>query len=949
MIRAAAIACLALAGCSAHAQPTSPCQPDPYGGRALFLRGTHNAWGATPEHQMRWACNRHVWVGSLQGEHRFKVGDEAWSGDADWGAPRQPPLNAVTLAHQKPQGAQRQGAPFVHRFQGIYRITMNASLNPNQSPTVTLQACSPQAPPWGATTLYLRGSMNANNAMEAFAFQWACDAYYLNVDLQGLHQFKVADSAWNPALTFGAGVGGRNTPAVDHRLDIVGGAPRGDERGGGRDQVSPPVDLQFAFGGQQTLKLGFDGPSGLGPHLTISALNFADPKAKPVTHPVALGLRHDSRAVSDKSPFGAVPEGSTVTFALHAPAGVAQVTLVVQQRTLTGNQETLDYQDRARVRMTRQGARWVASHRFDHKAIYGYWFDVTLDEAGQRFVVHNNDDAVPWTREKGSNGVGAVSPQPEDTRAIRRFRLTVHDPRASVPSWAADAIYYYIFPERFRNGDRANDPKPGVARYQDQAIEVHPRWMGRPSKPGRGDGFDAIYNNDFFGGDLAGILQKLDHIRELGANTIYMTPIFKAASNHKYDHADYLQVDPAFGDNALFTQLTQAAAQRGIRVVVDASLNHTGSDSVYFNRYGNHGLDGAFQGGRVNPASPYASWYRFNPSATASPGPSPSDPASAYQGWVGIADLPELDKASPDWRRFAYGADDSVTRTWLRRGASGWRMDVAPWVPDDFWREWRRAVKATDPEAITIAETWFDSSKYFLGDMFDSTMNYIFRNAVQDFAAGGDAARALRSLELLREVYPEASFHALMNLLSTHDQPRALHVFGDLGDASDAAAKALAKRRLRLAVSFQMAYPGAPTVYYGDEVGVTGGEDPDNRAPYPWADEGGQPDEAWHAEMKRLIAMRKRHPVLVRGRLAAPLHSDANTVALAREHEGSWSLSVFNNAMEARPLDLALPPALQGRVWRDAQTGAEVTTPVGATWSLQVPAMGALILVSSPR
>jgi cyclomaltodextrinase len=200
-----------------------------------------------------------------------------------------------------------------------------------------------------------------------------------------------------------------------------------------------------------------------------------------------------------------------------------------------------------------------------------------------------------------------------------------------------------------------------------------------------------------------------------------MTPIFRAASNHKYDTADYRNVDPAFGSNADFERLTREAARRGMRVIPDTSLNHTGSDSIYFDRYGNFGGQGAFAGGRVNAASPYASWYRFDtrqPTPQAVPGLGRRDrPARTGQGQPCVA-------------QFAYGAPDSVMKLWLDRGASGWRMDVAPWVSDDFWREWRAAIKAHRPDALTVAETWFDASKYFLGDMFDSTMNYIFRNAV---------------------------------------------------------------------------------------------------------------------------------------------------------------------------------------------------------------------------
>jgi glycosidase len=249
-----------------------------------------------------------------------------------------------------------------------------------------------------------------------------------------------------------------------------------------------------------------------------------------------------------------------------------------------------------------------------------------------------------------------------------------------------------------------------------------------------------------------------------------MTPVFSAASNHKYDTADYRHIDPHFGSDEDFTRLTAEAARRGIRVIPDTSLNHVGSDSIYFDRWAKHGGTGAFEGAKIRTDSPYASWFSFDARQ--------AEPDKQYKGWIGVLDLPEIDKSSADFRRFAYGADDSVMKLWLDRGAAGWRMDVAPWVPDDFWREWRKAIKRHKPDALTIAETWFEASKFFLGDSFDSTMNYVFRNTLLDYAGGGKASAGYRNIELMRELYPRQSFNALMDLLSTHDAARALHVFG---------------------------------------------------------------------------------------------------------------------------------------------------------------------------
>ncbi len=896
---AAAVLVVPLAGW-AQAGDTTPaanCRPDPLAGRALYLRGSFNGWTAGEDRRFTWACQRWELVTRLSGEQVFKIADEAWSEDADFGS-----RDGVRL--------ERRGAEIQRRFDGLQRFTVTPG---GAAPTLHIEAC-PAAAPLGETTLFLRGTLNNWGALDEHAFQYSCDAYYLNLKASGRHEFKIADAGWRDTTTFG-------------------------RDGGNFEQV---------FDGEHTLQLAFDGGR---PRLAVGPRTFADPRAPAVTDAVALSLRFDSRAAAHKSPFGAAPAGTPFNFAVTTRPGVAGLSLVVESRRFEGNQEVLAYSEVARVPMTKslvgEHERWTASHRFDAVGVYGYWFEAQI--GGRRYVLQNNADAVYWTREKGSGGAGAVADGPPVASSIRRYRQTIFDPGFQVPAWAPDTVYYSIFPERFRNGDPRNDPRPGGGRVQDRfhagTVERHANWNGRPFRPGTGDGSDGQYNNDFFGGDIAGIVEKLDNIRDLGANAIYLTPVFRAASNHKYDTADYKRIDPAFGSDADFTRLTQEAKKRGIRVIIDTSLNHTGADSVYFDRYGTHGSGGAFEGGRVQPGSRYASWYRFDPSKPT--------PEQQYKGWGG-PDLPELDKSSPALRDFFYRSPDAVMKHWLDRGAAGWRMDVVPWVPDDFWREWRAAIKAHRPDALTVAETWFDASKYFLGDMFDSTMNYIFRNAVLDYAAGGKAELMVANLEHLREAYPPQALYALMNLLSSHDQARALHQLGGHDGAKDAAALARAKQRLKLAVLFQMSYPGAPSVYYGDEVGVTGGDDPYNRGTYPWADRGGRPDMALRAEFRKLIALRQAHAVLRRGSLEAPLHTDAQVVVLVRRLGDSWALTATNNADVPREVALELPVGLRAEALRDvlsprsAGAGAApaLRRQTDGRWVLEVPALYGRVLVT---
>ncbi|MDB5908080.1 MAG: Amylopullulanase [Massilia sp.] len=769
--------------------------------------------------------------------------------------------------------------------------------------------------------------MNGWTARDAYAFHYSCDAYYLNVGLTGRTAFKISDRQWSKLHTYGSAARAESnllTPSQPYAV-VDGNASGGAN------------NLSFAFSGAHTIKLLAD-PSGKIVQLAIGAKTFPDKSGDVVTDPVALSLAYDSRALADKSPFGAVTAGTEVSFGLSALPGVTSATLVIERRKLEGNEEVLEYAELTRISLLKSAAgereRWSGVYRFTDASVYGYYFDVEI--GGRHYVYQNNEDYIYWTRERGSDGKGLAALAPATTDNIRRFRQTVFDASYQVPSWAKDTVYYYIFPERFRNGDRSNDPKPGRDLYQDKPIEFHTNWLDQPYRPGSGDGSDAYANNDFFGGDIAGIIEKLDYIAALGANTLYITPMFRAASNHKYDTADYRHIDPAFGSDEDFSRLTAAAARRGIRVIPDASLNHTGSDSLYFDRFGKYDSHGAFRNGRIDPASPYADWYSFDAAQ--------SDPNRQYKGWAGAPDLPQLNKSSPSLRNFFYGAPDSVMKIWLDRGAAGWRMDVAPWVPDDFWRNWRAAVKQHRPDALTIAETWFDASKYFLGDTFDSTMNYIFRNTVLDYAAGLPATAVYHNIELMREEYPEQSFYALMNLLSTHDVARSLHYFGYHSAQDSATAIAQAKQRLLLATFFQMSFPGAPAIYYGDEVGMTGGDDPLNRAGYPWQDLGGRPDLALLERFKALTAMRKNNPVLRHGTLGAPLLLDEHLIVLARTDGDTQALVAMNNATVAQTVTVALPPGFNSGAYTDLLDHASFNAPERTLVFTVPPLFGRVLL-----
>ncbi|WP_409421289.1 alpha-amylase family glycosyl hydrolase [Pseudaeromonas sp. ZJS20] len=902
---------------------TSSCVDNPMGDTDLYLRGGMNSWTADDDYKFSYVCDHFELVtADIEATESFKIADDAWSSTADFGG-----ADSSQVALDTPLTLALQGSNLSFDFSGTNKVELDMSES-TETPSLTIYQC-PDAP-LGDTALYLQGEMNDWSASNQYRFTYSCDAYYLNVDDSGEYSFKLADSSWAAATTYGAATSGTSLTYGEASSVVT------DETQGGSSE-----NLSFNFTGGNTVKLAMDS-DGSNPTLTIGDETFTGTAENPVTDAVALSVTFDSRDLDHKSPFGAVTDGSTINYAVTAQEANGEVidamTLVVATHTLEGNQDSITNTDAVEVPMTKSTDEagletWTASHTFATKGVYSYYFTFTI--GSETYVYENNEDTVYWTSEEGTDGVGEVAFLPSDSDDIRRYRQTVYLSDFQVPDWAQDAVYYQIFPERFRNGDSSNDPTTGVDTYLGGAVEFHSNWTDTPYLPGDGNS-DDTYNNDFFGGDLQGIIDKLDYLADLGVNTLYINPIFEAGSNHKYDTGNYLQVDDNFGDNALFATLNATAKQKGIRVVLDTSLNHTGTDSVYFDRYSRYDTDGAFEGGAINTASPYYSWYTFYTDAT--------EADDMYAGWLGESTLAELVETD-DYKAFAYGNDDSVTKYWLDQGLSGWRMDVAPWVSDEFWRGWYSAVKTKDSDAVTVAETWFDASKFLLGDEFDATMNYIFHDAVLDFANGSDASTVYRNLEMVREHYPPQALHALMNLLSSHDVARALYNLGDEGSDTDAATVATAKQRFLLATLFQMTYPGAPSIYYGDEVGVTGGADPMNRGTYPWADQGGSPDTAMLAEMKSLIALRNDNAILRQGTLSAPLYSDEHVLVLLRELDDQKALVVLNNADTAQSLTLSLDSALAG-TYQDLLGGDGVTVAADGSVSLTVPALYGQVLLN---
>lgn len=903
---------------AAPAAAAAACVDNPFGSRPLYLRGGFNGWSASPDYQFAYNCNRFELMVNLTGSSDFKIADANWSPDADFGGGAAGDLVEPGV----PLQLALQGANLTYAFDGDQHVVLDISQS-STTPSVTITPCLPN--PLGNALLGLSGDFNGFNPRPSDYFLYSCDGYYLNVDLQGTHDFTIIDPIGPPETHLGAADDSHNVVSLNQPFPLTSEAT-----------AKTIANLRFTFTGEHTLRVSFEG-ANKSPTLTITEKTWVNPGIPlPVTDTVARQVRYDSRDNEFKAPYGALTTGTEARFELEAPQGVTSATLVVQTRRLQGNQDLIEYLDPVRVPMvrTRHGAgdRWRAAYRFDEKNVYGYYFQLSVN--GGDYVYQNNNDSVYWTTERGSFGVGEIAFLPSDPTQIRRYRQTVYSSDYEVPGWAKDAVYYIIFPDRFRNGDTSNDPKPGLDTYLDGPIEFHTNWLDKPYVPGDGRS-DNVYNNDFFGGDLEGIIDELSYLKQLGVNTLYLTPIFESGSNHKYDTGNYLKVDHSFGVDDDVTRLTREAKARGIRVILDTSLDHSGSDSLYFDRYARYPGIGAFENATIRTDSPWYDWYTFFPNET--------NPNNEYSSWTADGTMPRLANVD-SFRNFAFGKPDSVMNTWLDHGTAGWRMDVTPWVTDEFWREWRSSVKEHEPDALTVAETWFDASKYFLGDTYDSTMNYILRNAIVDYANGRSATKTYQSIELMREAYPTQAFYALMNVLSTHDTKRTVYELG-YTDASNPAQIAQAKQRLRLAVLFQMTFPGAPAVFYGDEVGVTGGADPMNRATYPWPDKGGRPDTALLADFQKLIRLRNQHDVLRRGSIEAPIHLDEDIIVLTRQYEGVRAITAFNNSTTPQPISVELPPGYGYMAYRDALTPRAIKS-VTSRLTLTVPALYGTVLIA---
>ena len=447
-----------------------------------------------------------------------------------------------------------------------------------------------------------------------------------------------------------------------------------------------------------------------------------------------------------------------------------------------------------------------------------FFYEYLLNTAhGVFYVVRDNADFTEKIIDK--------EPQGED-----RFQLLIYEKREQYPEFFRGGIVYQIFVDRFFRGGN-EELKPDA--------EFNPDWYGGVPVYFR-PGDKEFKNNVFFGGDLPGVEKKLSYLASLGVTTIYLNPIFLSSSTHKYDTADYMQIDPMFGGEEGFRSLMKATKKYGISVILDGVFNHTGDDSIYFNKYGKYDTVGAYQ----SKDSPYAEWFNF------------TEFPEEYESWWGFKNLPRVMSDTPSYKNFLFGKD-GVIRKYIREGICGWRLDVADELSDEFLEELSTAARKERADALILGEVWEDASNkvsygkrrsYFSGRELDSVMNYPMREAIIAYVRHGDMWKFLRTANSLYYNYPREMTHQLLNLLGSHDTVRAITMLagsGSEGLSSDMLAEKrmtadeykLGVKRMKLAYFILATIPGVPCIYYGDEIGMEGEKDPFNRRPYPWGRE----------------------------------------------------------------------------------------------------------------
>lgn len=496
----------------------------------------------------------------------------------------------------------------------------------------------------------------------------------------------------------------------------------------------------------------------------------------------------DPKSQFHRYPQGGIKRNSLITFRIFAKINMDIPEILIEKRH---DYDNLFYK---KIKM-----QWISSEKnYDL-----YEISLSIKEYGHYYY------SFIFNEEKSEN-----------------YELLIYDESYSTPMWAKGGIIYHIFVDRFFR-TKVTGKNDAIMRNWGETPHYLPDEKGE------------ILNKDFFGGNLEGIKDKLPYIASLGATAIYLSPIFEAYSNHKYDTGDYHKIDPMFGNENSLRELCQEAKKYGIYIILDGVFSHTGADSIYFNKYGRYNSLGAYQ----SKDSPYFDWYSFK------------EWNEDYVSWWGIKTLPEVNENNQSFTEFISGKN-GVIEHWQKAGIMGWRLDVADELPDEFLQNLRTSIKKQNKDALIVGEVWEDASnkfsygklkEYLLGKQLDSVTNYPLKKGIIEYIKNKDCSFLYETMNKIMETYPPETANCLMNIIGTHDTERILTILGNNyipTSKSEMAESKLSKEELKkgikllkIASLLQFTLPGIPCIYYGDEVGLEGWKDPFNRRCYPWGDE----------------------------------------------------------------------------------------------------------------
>lgn len=586
-----------------------------------------------------------------------------------------------------------------------------------------------------------------------------------------------------------------------------------------------------------------------------------------------------------KEPFGAVAAGTPVKLRLTISGiGIPWEVKVIYKYD---NEETEICTEMSYVFSISDMSIYSAAITPEKPGLVWYYFKI-VHEKGTAYYGNNSDCF---------GGIGKISEESPKTL----YQLTVYDKEYKTPEWFREGIAYQIFPDRFCNGNENGE----FRGTRDDIIKRS--WGDMPFYKAEQFGGEYLAN-DFFGGNLEGIIKKLPYLKELGISIIYLNPIFEAYSNHKYDTGNYKKIDPMFGDEDTFKHLCTEAKKLGIRIILDGVFNHTGSNSRYFNKDHKYDSIGAYQ----SKESPYYDWYSF------------SEYPDKYDCWWGMTTLPHTNENSKSFREYLLTSDNSVVKKWLKLGASGWRLDVVDELPGFFVKELRCAVKSVDENAVIIGEVWEDASnkssygerrEYFQGFELDSVMNYPLRDILINAVLGKiDAETIHNRIMSIKENYPKQAFYSLLNMLSSHDVERILTMMGNVPSRHEttkdfqASYKLtdnydIAVKRLKQITGLQLTLPGVPCIYYGDELGTEGYADPFCRTCMDFSK--ATDDNNIYSEFKKLISLRNSSKALSIGEFET-VYKIGNVYGYLRSYndERYVIISNFSDDFERIRLDL---------------------------------------------